>query len=277
MLTDLLSKKPQEITRMDVKSLIEKIRSGVLSIEFLNSAEEIVATGSGFMVDGYLITNHHVFMGPDGCSVIIATHPTIDPKSRIKTRIGADEFRASLLRGSDKNNYDYAVLDLPVLREVKLYNFDLCFTQDYGLGDPIIVLGYPFGARTLTAHFGYISSRFESGVADVIQVDASVNQSNSGGPLVCAITGKVLGVVTRKATGITSAMESLKSVINNNVKILSPMAGMMYQAGVDPIGALIHSNLQVQTLCREIERSANVGIGYAFAVDTLKYEVESLS
>lgn len=124
----------------------------------------------------------------------------------------------------------------------------------------------------LTCHRGIISSFYQSGLTRIIQLDASVNAGNSGGPLIDPDTGHVLGIITRKATGLTRLFGELKSSIRTNIEAMQAMAGMMSMSGIDPIEALIVGQRQFRGVLDEIERQANVGIGYAFSVDPLLQE-----
>lgn len=54
--------KMDKASNLFIGSLIKKIRSGVIHIEFLNG-EDVIASGSGFLSNDYLITNNHVYMG----------------------------------------------------------------------------------------------------------------------------------------------------------------------------------------------------------------------
>jgi S1-C subfamily serine protease len=121
-------------------------------------------------------------------------------------------------------------------------------------------------------HAGLISSIYPSGPTQILQIDGSVNASNSGGPLIDAETGDVLGIVTRKATGLSRMFQELLQSFENNIQVMQASQGMVGLAGVDPIAALIASQRQLQHVAREIERSANVGIGYAFSAEHIATE-----
>jgi S1-C subfamily serine protease len=73
------------------------------------------------------------------------------------------------------------------------------------IGSRVIALGYHFTDTNLAMHLGIVASRFQRANVDYVQVDASINQGNSGGPLVRADDGLVVGVVTRQATGRAAA------------------------------------------------------------------------
>jgi S1-C subfamily serine protease len=104
-------------------------------------------------------------------------------------------------------------------------------------------------------------------MAHVIQVDASVNAGNSGGPLVDPVTGVAIGIVTRKATGLSKMFEQLRQSAESNLKIAQAATGGISIGGVDPVQAFIASQHQMLQTFNEIERQANVGIGYAFSAE----------
>ena len=177
------------------------------------------------------------------------------------------EFAACLVTGSDQKNYDFAVLRIPQLQERGLFQFSLVSPTEKKVGEPVVVLGFPLEHRNLVCHQGTISSFYPSGPANVIQLDASVNQSNSGGPLLDAETGDVIGIVTRKGTGLSRLFDELLSVFDKNVAALSAATGMIGLGPIDPVAAIIAGQHQMKALASEIQRSANVGIGYAFSIE----------
>ena len=253
---------------MSTPDLVEKVRSGVVHIEFHVGGNR-VASGSGFMSRGLLVTNNHVFLGPGGSTVVLAWQPTQDPSSRVEVKLSYEAFASALVTGSDRNNYDFAVLKLAQLQNQGLYQFDLSPPNTRRVGDQVLVLGFPLEHRNLVCHLGAISSFYASGPVQIIQLDASVNQSNSGGPLLDAATGQVIGVVTRKGTGLSKLFDELFAVFDMNITALNAAKGMMSMSGVDPVAAIIAGQHQMKALSAEIQRSANVGIGYAFSVEHL--------
>ena len=123
----------------------------------------------------------------------------------------------------------------------------------------------------LVCHAGVASSFYLSNNVDIIQVDASVNSSNSGGPLIHPKTGDVLGIITRKATGLTNMFAQLRATLNDNIRQIqqAQQAGGISLMGINPLQAIEASQGQMLHLLSEIERSANVGIGYAFSAKHL--------
>jgi serine protease Do len=141
--------------------------------------------GSGVIVDpkGYIITNNHVVEGA----------------TRIKVSLSeGDEYTANVV-GTDPIS-DIAVIKITGKKDfpfAKIGN-----SKSTKVGDWVIAIGSPFGLEhTVTA--GIISATgrtFEQGgpglysqFNDYLQTDASINQGNSGGPLV-NMNAEVVGI-----------------------------------------------------------------------------------
>jgi len=249
----------------DYSEYIAKVRSGVIHIEYLVQGN-VVASGSGFFSKGHLITNNHVFQGPNNATVNLSYQPNQEISSRKTIELAYSEFRDSFVSGSDVNNYDSALLDIKELCAEGLYEFELGVDISPDVGKPILLLGYPLEHKNLTCHFGMISSLYVSGQTNIIQIDASVNQSNSGGPLIDIESGKVIGIVTRKGTGLTKLFDQLLNILDQNVSFLTASQAVVHVGGVNLIEALTAGQNQIKFLAKEIQRSANVGIGYAFSI-----------
>jgi serine protease Do len=139
------------------------------------------ARGSGFIIrqDGLIVTNNHVVR--DGSSVSV----TLDDGTELKAKVlGADP------------RTDIAVLKIEagkLLPFIQLGN-----SRDVRPGEWVIAMGNPFGlGGSVTAGIvSAISRDIGSGPYDqFIQVDAPINQGNSGGPLFTQ-DGKVIGMNT---------------------------------------------------------------------------------
>jgi len=137
------------------------------------------AMGSGFIIDatGYIVTNNHVI---DGANKISAKLP--NGREFTAKLVGADEATDVALLKVD------GVTDLPVV----------AFGDDrrVRVGDWVVAVGNPFGlGGTVTA--GIVSSigrDIGNGpYRDFIQIDAPINQGNSGGPTF-DLSGRVIGV-----------------------------------------------------------------------------------
>jgi serine protease Do len=137
------------------------------------------AMGSGFFIesDGFLVTNNHVVADADEITVQL-------PDGR--------EFQAEIV-GTDEPT-DIALLKVDGVNDMPT----VAFGDDRLLrvGDWVVAVGNPFGlGGTVTA--GIVSS-IERDIGagpytDYIQIDAPINQGNSGGPTF-DLSGRVVGV-----------------------------------------------------------------------------------
>lgn len=154
--------------------------------------QQVQGLGSGFLIspDGYILTNEHVVH--EAVKIVVTT---TDGEQHEAEMIGAD------------GTYDVALLkieggDFPYI--------PLGDSEDIIIGEWIIALGNPFGLFDLTAKptvtVGVVSAtgmdfKIENrSYQDMIQTDASINQGNSGGPLVNSL-GHCIGISTVIMTG----------------------------------------------------------------------------
>lgn len=131
-------------------------------------------SGSGWVLDkqGHIVTNFHVISGSDVITVTLAD--------------SSDSFPARVI-GTDPQN-DIAVLKIDAPND-SLVPIELGDSKTLKVGQKIFAIGNPFGLeRTMT--LGIVSSlgrtlRSKSGrlMKNIIQLDAALNQGNSGGPL----------------------------------------------------------------------------------------------
>jgi len=181
--------------------------------------QAIEARGSGFIIkaDGTIVTNNHVVKDAKSVSVTLADG------SQLPARVIGRDPRT-----------DLAVLKVDAGHP--LTYIQLGDSADVQPGQWVVAMGNPFGlGGTVTA--GIVSARGrdigEGPYDNFIQVDAPINQGNSGGPLFTQ-DGKVVGV---------------------NTAILSPSGGSI------GIGFAIPSDT-VRTVVAQLEQSGHVTRGY---------------
>jgi S1-C subfamily serine protease len=152
--------------------------------------EQQRAQGSGFVIDesGHIVTNYHV----------------IDGATDIEVSFSNKESMRARIVGSDRAT-DVALLKVDADARA-LTPLDLGDSEHVQVGDAVVAIGNPFGLeRSVTAGIvsalqRTIASPAETPIDRVIQIDAQINQGNSGGPLLNA-AGQVIGVNTQIATG----------------------------------------------------------------------------
>jgi serine protease Do len=143
--------------------------------------EQATGLGSGFIIDpsGYVVTNNHV----------------IDGASKVTIRLDDESVYPAEVIGTDPQT-DLALLKIDAGRPLPA--LELGDSNSAQVGDWVMAVGNPFGlGGTVTA--GIISARGRNIQAgpydDFLQVDASINRGNSGGPLF-SLDGSVIGVNT---------------------------------------------------------------------------------
>jgi len=245
---------------MALADVVDLVRTGIVQISFLNANADRLAGGTGFLARGRLLTNNHVFLGHQN-----ATSVHLRREQLGTVALSPANFAAALRSGSMEDSFDYAILELPDLLSGAAHQFDIEAPDNHRVGDQIALLGYPLEHQNLTLHTGVISSFYQSKLTEIIQLDASVNAGNSGGPLFDPENGTVFGMVTRKATGLTKIFGELRQAINQNVEAAQRAVGMMSMGGFDPVKGFVAGQKQVLATLSEIERQANVGIGYAIS------------
>ena len=181
---------------------ITQLSKGVVFITAINPSALLLAkewsgsTGTGFLIDrrGYVVTNEHVIRGVK--EVMVTLHDGTRQEAAV---IAADPA------------LDIAVVKIP--GEPSLPVLNLGDSDSVQLGDRVYVLGFPLGTTlgsAVTVSDGLISSIRQRNGERWFQTSAPVNPGNSGGPLVWADSGVVIGVVTSKlaeAESITCATD----------------------------------------------------------------------
>jgi serine protease Do len=179
----------------------------------------VEARGSGFIINanGTIVTNNHVVKGARSVSVTLSDGTTLPAH----------------IVGTDPRT-DLAVLKVDAKKPLPY--IQLGDSSKVRVGEWVVAMGNPFGlGGTVTA--GIVSAKGrdigEGPYDQFIQIDAPINQGNSGGPLFTQ-DGKVVGV---------------------NSAILSPTGGSV------GIGFAIPSNV-VKTVAAQLEASGHVTRGY---------------
>ncbi len=171
--------------------LVDQVMPSVVSVEvkFANVAADspdgeprrrAMAQGSGFIIsaDGYAVTNNHVVQDADEVS--------------IKMKDGS-EYQATVIGTDPKTD-----LALIKIKAGRTFDFVKFAETEPRVGDWVMAVGNPFGlGGSVTT--GIISARgrdIGSGpYDDFLQIDASINRGNSGGPAF-NLEGGVIGVNT---------------------------------------------------------------------------------
>jgi serine protease Do len=143
--------------------------------------EHTVALGSGFIIDpaGYIVTNNHVVQNADKVTVIFQ-----DDSQHPAKVIGRDA------------KTDLALLKIDAGKPLPYVSWGDSSSEE--VGDWVLAVGNPFGLGGSVSP-GFISARGRDIHAgpydDFLQIDASINRGNSGGPTF-NLNGEVIGINT---------------------------------------------------------------------------------
>lgn len=147
------------------------------------------SAGSGVVIDaenGHVVTNHHVIQRANEITA--------------KLKDGR-EFKAELIGSDPATDIALLRIDAEDLTALPLGDSD-----ELQVGDVVVAIGNPFDLGQ-TATLGIVSALGRTGVGgsayrgyeDFIQTDASINQGNSGGPLV-DLEGRLVGITSMIST-----------------------------------------------------------------------------
>ena len=256
---------------MDRIELIRRTSSGVVQI-FLVRDQEKVGSGSGFLVDGGVVTNNHVVRSV-GSDVLAIRFADTDPQDESQyIRVALEDV---IRHESPEEERDYAFLAMSEPEFEGRHRFEFSQDEEVEVGQEVVFQGFPFGRHkyNLTSHIGWVSSRYEANGVKVIQIDGSVNGGNSGGPLLSLDSGEVIGIVTRAEIGlIEEQFNELVRSLRGNIKVLSAAAkGPRIQMGrIDVSQGLLVSHVAMERIAISLRQSANVGIGYALSSEHIR-------
>lgn len=190
--------------------------------------QEVGGVGSGVIVDsnGYILTNSHVIDNGNAKDIRVLFD-------------NGDEKEAKVLW------YD-SLLDLAIIK-VDAKNLPVAKLGDSDkllVGEPAIAIGNPLGLEfQSTVTSGIISGLHRSinvegnVIEDLIQTDASINQGNSGGPLLNS-KGEVIGINTAKISsaeglGFAIPINTVKPIIEQIIETGTYKTVVMGITGVE--------------------------------------------
>ncbi|WP_162909217.1 S1C family serine protease [Aggregatilinea lenta] len=203
-------------------NLYERVNPSVVNIEIVSAFHSdsgiVDSSGSGFVYDtiGHIVTNSHVVRDADEILVTFS-----DGYVASATVVGIDDYS------------DLAVIEID-RDDAPLWPVTLGDSNSLRVGQRVVAIGNPFGLEgSMTA--GIVSAlgrslpsaqlldasyeRYDN--PSIIQVDASVNPGNSGGPLLNS-SGEVVGINTAIRTETGSFEGVAFAVPVNTIKRIVP-------------------------------------------------------
>ena len=143
-------------------------------------------SGAGFLVDstrGWVLTNAHV-VGQSPADITVAfAGGTFRPARKIYVDSFTDV--AVLEVPADDRRHPVAPIDCDGVPEV---------------GEAVGAFGHPLG-MPFTGTRGIVSGKTDQLLSDMLQIDATVDPGNSGGPVIALRDGRIVGIATAGAGG----------------------------------------------------------------------------
>jgi S1-C subfamily serine protease len=166
---------------MDYTEIIKKVKPSIAMIVALDSNNQPMGTGSGFVFfkKNILVTCNHVVRASNA---IFVKFPDSEKYDSAKVVLRDDEHDLALLKFDDSTRLPLVTGDYNVVME----------------GMTVVFSGYPFSSQDLTTHQGIISAIIKdaTGITSFL-IDGTVNSGNSGCPLMNS-KGEVIGVINAK-------------------------------------------------------------------------------
>jgi len=196
-------------------------------------------SGAGFLVDstrGWVLTNAHV-VGQSPSDVTIAfAGGTFRPARKIYVDSFTDV--AILEVPADERRHPVAPIDCNDGPEV---------------GEGVGAFGHPLG-MPFTGTRGIVSGKTDQLLTDLLQIDATVDHGNSGGPVIALRDGRIVGIATAGAEGSKSDRLNFATPMKDVCRILE-----LLRSGVPPEPP----ELELSFLVDEDERhTLQVGTSY---------------
>ena len=223
-----------ELSAAEIYSLLTPACVGVststTSTNVFGQVTRGAITGSGFIIsaDGYVLTNNHV--------IETALAENLEVKVML---FSGEEYTAKIIGGDSRS--DVALLKIPGdnLPCVTLGSF-----EGTRVGEPIYAIGNPLGELTYSMTSGIVSALDRSitisnnTAIDMFQIDAAINNGNSGGPIINRF-GQVIGIASAKYA--SSGVEGLGFAIpiDDALRVVDDLAAYGYVKGRPLLGVLV--------------------------------------
>lgn len=190
---------PAEIYAANVPAIVgiynESISNG---FNVFGQRSTIASSGTGFIIssDGEILTNYHVVSNAQTLTV---------------TLHDGTQYPATVLGYEADSDIALIKIDATGLPTVTLGK-----SSSLAVGDEVVAIGNPLGELTYSLTVGYISSKERAVNTDgtpinMMQLDATINSGNSGGPLFDSC-GNVVGIISAKYSGSTSSGTSIEGI-----------------------------------------------------------------
>lgn len=207
--------------------------NGDVKTNFWGQVVSNPVSGSGFVItaDGYILTNYHVIDGVEDLKVTFANGTTYD---------------AVLVGGEEANDIAVLKIEATGLTPVVVGSSD-----DMKVGEQVVAIGNPLGELTFSLSAGYVAAldrnitMSDGNAINVMQINASINSGNSGGPLF-NLYGECIGITNAKYSNNGSSSASIEGIgfaipINDVIDMVTDIIENGYVTGKPSVGILMNN------------------------------------
>ena len=212
-----VTEKEVTVTDTGIRDAVSKLYNASVIVEVGSTKDKLSGWGSGFVYKkdskyGYIFTNHHVVEGAKYIKIVLADESEVEGEL-----VGSDEYA------------DVAVVKIPADKVIAVA--EIGKSEDVLVGDTIFAIGTPVSLEySFTVTRGILSGKNrmvemtssskgssifqtsgDSWYMNLLQIDASINSGNSGGPLANS-NGRVIGITNSKLSSSTMSGTSIENI-----------------------------------------------------------------
>ena len=212
-----VTEKEVTVTDTGIRDAVSKLYNASVIVEVGSTKDKLSGWGSGFVYKkdskyGYIFTNHHVVEGAKYIKIVLADESEVEGEL-----VGSDEYA------------DVAVVKIPADKVISVA--EIGKSKDVLVGDTIFAIGTPVSLEySFTVTRGILSGKNrmvemtssskgssifqtsgDSWYMNLLQIDASINSGNSGGPLANS-NGQVIGITNSKLSSSTMSGTSIENI-----------------------------------------------------------------
>lgn len=260
-----VTEKEVTVTDTGIRDAVSKLYNASVIVEVGSTKDKLSGWGSGFVYKkdskyGYIFTNHHVVEGAKYIKIVLADESEVEGEL-----VGSDEYA------------DVAVVKIPADKVISVA--EIGKSKDVLVGDTIFAIGTPVSLEySFTVTRGILSGKNrmvemtssskgssifqtsgDSWYMNLLQIDASINSGNSGGPLANS-NGQVIGITNSKLSSSTMSGTSIENIgfaipiedalavaeyLESNGKVTRPVLGVTMTSveGVEYNGVTISDKI----------------------------------
>ena len=271
-----VTEKEVTVTDKGISDAVSKLYDASVIVEVGSSEDKLSGWGSGFVYKtdskyGYIFTNHHVVDGAKTIKIVLSNETEVTGEL-----VGSDEYA------------DVAVVKIPKDKVIAVA--EIGKSEDVLVGDTIFAIGTPVSLEySFTVTRGILSGKNrmvemssskksyygqsgDSWYMNLLQIDASINSGNSGGPLANS-NGEVIGITNSKLSSSTLSGTSIENMgfaipiedalsvaeyLENNGKVSRPVLGVTMTSveGAEYNGVKISDSITSGAVVTDVSRGS---------------------